>query len=380
MCTATTRGRSTGRPSRGGEADRAAVQEERGQGTVLLVDCGRHMRAVAPSAQAGGPSSTGRSTRSCSSSRSRWRAATAWASWPRRPAQGPRPGARRPPAPAPADAVFHLQPSAVEATRARAARARRAPSPRPAGRQRRADPFSVAHQRRALAAASRRHRVIFAALERPRGARWHTPRTPTRRRAPRPSSSRRTAAAPCARSRARACACSTRCAGRGRGPVLAARSTSAGASAGRAEPATSSTIHRCDARTTAPDGVNRGRIATARYSALPGRGRRGAPSRGAGAPCRWPWRCAPRTAWGLRASIRPAAKASEDQTSRPGGLALRRGAWLRDHGPGDRGAHERRPQPAGHSAWISSTPWHHRIDEMAPACPSGPPPPCRSRA
>lgn len=148
-------------------------QEERGQELVLLVDCGRRMRAVASEgAQAGW-------------TKLDWAldaalqlAAVALARGDRvgvlafdgrlkayvAPARGARQRQRL------RDAVFHLQPSAVESDLERALREL-------AARHRRralvlvvsdvADPFSVAHQRRALAAASRRHRVIFAALDDP---------------------------------------------------------------------------------------------------------------------------------------------------------------------------------------------------------------------
>jgi uncharacterized protein (DUF58 family) len=148
-------------------------QEERGQELVLLIDCGRRMRAVAAEgAQAGW-------------SKLDWALDAALQLAAVALARGDRVGAmafdgRVKAYVAPArsarqqkrlrDALFHLQPSAVESDLERALRELGA-------RHRRralvlvvsdvADPFSVRYQRRALSAASRRHRLIFAALDDP---------------------------------------------------------------------------------------------------------------------------------------------------------------------------------------------------------------------
>jgi uncharacterized protein (DUF58 family) len=148
-------------------------QEERGQELVLLVDCGRRMRAVATEGARAGWTKLD------------WALDAGLQLAAVALARGDRVGAlafderlRAYVAPARSavqlrrlrDALFHLLPSAAESDLERALREL-------AARHRRralvvvvsdvADPLSAHHQRRALGAASRRHRVIFAALDDP---------------------------------------------------------------------------------------------------------------------------------------------------------------------------------------------------------------------
>ncbi len=148
-------------------------QEERGQELMLLIDCGRRMRATAAEGKHRGWTKLD------------WALDSALQLAAVALAKGDRVGAMAfheavPAYVAPAkssrqlqrlrEALFHLQPSEGAADPERALREL-------AARHRRralvivisdvADPFSVAHQKRALASASRRHRLIFAALDDP---------------------------------------------------------------------------------------------------------------------------------------------------------------------------------------------------------------------
>lgn len=148
-------------------------QEERGQELILLLDCGRRMRTVASEGRHAGWTKLDWALDSALQL-----AAVALARGDRvgalafdqrvlayvSPAKSARQLQRL------RESLFHLQPSVGESDPERALREL-------AARHRRralvlvvsdvADPFSVPHQRRALAAASRRHRVIFAALDDP---------------------------------------------------------------------------------------------------------------------------------------------------------------------------------------------------------------------
>ena len=148
-------------------------QEERGQELMLLIDCGRRMRSVASEGDHAGWTKLD------------WALDSALQLAAVALARGDRVGAlafdqRVQAYVAPAksarqlqrlrEALFHLQPSPGESDPERALREL-------AARHRRralvlvvsdvADPFSIPHQRRSLAAASRRHRLIFAALDDP---------------------------------------------------------------------------------------------------------------------------------------------------------------------------------------------------------------------
>jgi uncharacterized protein (DUF58 family) len=158
-------------------------QEERGQELLLLIDCGRRMRATAVEG-----AERGWTKLDWALDAALQLAAVALSKGDRvgiaafeskllayvGPQRGARQNERL------AEAVFHLQPSEREANLERALR-------EVAARHRRratlvvlsdvADPLSIDSQRRALAALSRRHRLVFAALDDPglrRAARQRT--------------------------------------------------------------------------------------------------------------------------------------------------------------------------------------------------------------
>lgn len=148
-------------------------QEERGQELVILIDCGRRMRATAAAGK-----ERGWTKLDWALDAGLQLAAVALARGDRVGALAFDQGLLAYVAPAKSslqlqrlrEALFHLQPSAGESDLERALREL-------AARHRRralvlvisdvADPHSVHGQRRGLAAASRRHRVIFAALDDP---------------------------------------------------------------------------------------------------------------------------------------------------------------------------------------------------------------------
>lgn len=148
-------------------------QQERGQELILLIDCGRRMRAVSAE-----PGHSGWSKLDWALDSALQLAAVALARGDRVGALAFGAGVSAYVAPAKSsrqlqrlrEALFHLQPQRGESDLGRALRELGV-------RHRRralvlvisdvADPFSTAPQRRALATASRRHRVIFAALDDP---------------------------------------------------------------------------------------------------------------------------------------------------------------------------------------------------------------------